>query len=141
PTNAGALWDFRHHLADLWRRALRRRSQKDATRWQRSVLEARWLPRPRITHPWPNQRFTVRHPRWEPVREFRTPGSVRGVRGNMHPYRERYWEHTLRDADDFARHLDCIHFNPVKHGHAVRVQHWPVSSFRRWVRLGAYPPD
>jgi len=67
PTNAPALWDFRYHLTDLWRRALRRRSQKDAMRWQRmSALEARWLPRPRITHPWPQQRFAVRHPRWEP---------------------------------------------------------------------------
>ncbi len=67
PTNASALWDFRYHLTDLWRRALRRRSQKDATNWQRmSVLEDRWLPRPRITHPWPSQRFAVRHPRWEP---------------------------------------------------------------------------
>jgi hypothetical protein len=45
------------------------------------------------------------------------------------------------DGDDFARHLDYIHFNPVKHGHAIRVQDWPFSSFRRWVRLGAYPAD
>jgi RNA-directed DNA polymerase len=67
PTNAPALWDFRYHLTDLWRRALRRRSQKGAMRWRRmSTLEARWLPRPRITHPWPQQRFAVRHPRWEP---------------------------------------------------------------------------
>jgi len=41
----------------------------------------------------------------------------------------------------FGRHLDYIHFNPVKHGHAVRVRDWPFSSFRRWVRLGAYPVD
>ena len=52
-----------------------------------------------------------------------------------------YWEHTLRDAADSARHLDYIHFNPVKHGHAVRVRDWPFSSFRRWMRLGAYPLD
>ena len=47
----------------------------------------------------------------------------------------------LRGEDDFLRHLDYIHFNPVKHGHAVRVQDWPYSSFRRWVRFGAYPID
>jgi REP-associated tyrosine transposase len=52
-----------------------------------------------------------------------------------------YWEHTLRDEDDFVRHLDYIHFNPVKHGHAVRVRDWPFSSFRRWGHLGAYPVD
>jgi hypothetical protein len=34
------------------------------------------------------------------------------------------------------RHFDYIHFNPVKHGYAARVQDWPCSSFRRWVRLG-----
>jgi len=50
-------------------------------------------------------------------------------------WQRRYWEHTLRDGDDFAGHLDYIHFNPVKHGHAAHVRHWPFSSFRRWVRL------
>jgi putative transposase len=50
-------------------------------------------------------------------------------------------EHTLSDEDDFRRHLDCIHFNPVKHGRAVRVPDWPISSFRGWVRFGAYPVD
>jgi RNA-directed DNA polymerase len=67
PTNAAALWDFRYHVTDLWRRTLRWRSQKDATTWARmTVLQDRWLPRPRITHLWPSQRFAVRHPRWEP---------------------------------------------------------------------------
>jgi group II intron reverse transcriptase/maturase len=67
PTNAVALWDFRYNITDLWRRMLRRRSQKDALTWRRmTVLQNRWLPRPRITHPWPDRRFAVRHPRWEP---------------------------------------------------------------------------
>jgi RNA-directed DNA polymerase len=67
PTNSGALSAFRAHVTDLWRRALRRRSQKDRTTWKRTAtLADRWLPKPRITHPWPNQRFAVRHPRWEP---------------------------------------------------------------------------
>jgi len=67
PTNAVALWDFRYNVTDLWRRALRRRSQKDKVTWRRmTVLQDRWLPRPRITHPWPDKRFAVRHPRWEP---------------------------------------------------------------------------
>jgi putative transposase len=47
----------------------------------------------------------------------------------------------LRDETDFARHLDYVHFNPVKDGHAAPVRDWPCSSFRRWVRLGAYPED
>jgi len=67
PTNAAALWDFRYNVTDLWRRTLRWRSQKHAVTWQRmTVLQGRWLPRPRVVHPWPSQRFAVRHPRWEP---------------------------------------------------------------------------
>jgi RNA-directed DNA polymerase len=67
PTNSRALAAFRHHVVDLWRRALRRRSQKDRTTWADIArLAARHLPRPVITHPWPSQRFTVKHPRWEP---------------------------------------------------------------------------
>jgi len=67
PTNAAALWDFRYNVTNLWRRTLRWRSQRGTVTWKRmTVLQDRWLPRPRITHPWPNQRFAVRHPRWEP---------------------------------------------------------------------------
>jgi len=65
----------------------------------------------------------------------------RAAKGERGIWQRRYWEHTLRDEDDFARHLDYIHLNPVKHRHAVRVRDWPFSSFRRWVRLGAYPVD
>jgi putative transposase len=56
-------------------------------------------------------------------------------------WQRRYWEHTLRDETDFTRHVDYIHFNPVKHGHVRRVQDWPHSSFHRMVRLGIYPLD
>ena len=65
----------------------------------------------------------------------------RAAKGERGVWQRRYWEHTLRGEDDFVRHLDYIHFNPVKYGHAVRVQDWPYSSFRRWVRFGAYPVD
>jgi putative transposase len=65
----------------------------------------------------------------------------RGDKGERGIWQRRYWEHTLRDQDDFARHLDYIHFNSVKHGYMPRVQDWPYSSFRRWVRLGAYAED
>ena len=67
--------------------------------------------------------------------------SSRSNRGERGIWQRRYWEQTLRDEEDFARHVDYIHFNPVKHGHVRRVQDWPYSSFHRWVRLGAYPDD
>jgi RNA-directed DNA polymerase len=67
PTNSRALGAFRYHVVDLWRRALRRRSQKDLTTWQRiEALAREWLPMPKILHPWPERRFAVKHPRWEP---------------------------------------------------------------------------
>jgi RNA-directed DNA polymerase len=67
PTNAHALAVFRHHVTDLWRRTLRRRSQKDRMTWERMTkLVSDWLPEPIIRHPWPSDRFAVTHPRWEP---------------------------------------------------------------------------
>ena len=67
PTNFVALADFRYHVTNLWRRTLRWRGQKGSITWARmTVLQTRWLPKPRIAHPWPSVRFAVKHPRWEP---------------------------------------------------------------------------
>lgn len=67
PTNFRRIEAFRHFVVDLWRRALKRRSQKDNMTWERMArLTHDWLPPARITHPWPNQRFLVKHPKWEP---------------------------------------------------------------------------
>jgi len=67
PTNYRALVVFRVRIAQLWKRALMRRSQRARRTWKRMerLLEV-WLPRPRILHPWPERRFAVMHPRWEP---------------------------------------------------------------------------
>jgi putative transposase len=56
-------------------------------------------------------------------------------------WQRRYWEHTIRDDQDYAVHADYIHFNPVKHGLAAHPADWPFSSFARCVRLGLYPSD
>src|SRR4051794_40230328 len=67
PTNLPALSAFRTHVLHLWRRSLERRGQRAGMTWERMVRIAKdWLPKPRILHPWPNQRFAVKHPRWEP---------------------------------------------------------------------------
>src|SRR5271165_2543456 len=67
PTNTRALQTFRDCVIRLWRRALRRRGQRDRTTWERiKRLADDFLPKPRILHPWPEQRFAVKHPRWEP---------------------------------------------------------------------------
>jgi putative transposase len=53
----------------------------------------------------------------------------------------RYWEHSIRDDADFERHVDYIHFNPVKHGYVTRVVDWPHSSFHRFVERGLLTAD
>ena len=65
----------------------------------------------------------------------------RAAKGERGIWQRRYWEHTVRDESDFARHVDYIHINPVKHGLVTRVRDWPFSSFHRMVRLGVYPED
>ncbi|TPQ29774.1 transposase [Bradyrhizobium guangdongense] len=61
--------------------------------------------------------------------------------GELALWQRRYWEHTVRDENDYARHVDYIHFNPVKHGHVRQVSDWPYSSFHRYVRAGLLPDD
>ncbi len=56
-------------------------------------------------------------------------------------WQRRYWEHVIRDEADFARHVEYIHFNPVKHGLVSRVSDWPHSSFHRFVERGVLPGD
>ncbi len=60
PTNYETLLIFRREVLKAWQRALRRRSQRSKTNWKRMERLARtWIPRPRILHPWPNQRLRV----------------------------------------------------------------------------------
>jgi putative transposase len=56
-------------------------------------------------------------------------------------WQRRYWEHTIRDGADFDRHVDYIHYNPVKHGLVARAADWPHSSFHRYVDQGILPLD
>jgi putative transposase len=79
--------------------------------------------------------FSRSIPPLERVSESRKAKGERGI------WQRRYWEHTIRDEGDFARHVDYIHYNPVKHRHVTRVVDWPYSSFHRMVRLGIYPTD
>ena len=71
------------------------------------------------------------------VNEQRSPS--REAKRERGIWQRRYWEHTLRDENDFEQHCDYIHFNPVKHVYVSSVSEWPYSSFRRFVQRGAYP--
>ncbi|MGC9269593.1 REP-associated tyrosine transposase [Acidiphilium sp.] len=63
----------------------------------------------------------------------------RVAKGERGIWQRRFWEHAVRDEDDFVRHVDYVHFNPVKHGFVERAWDWPFSSFRRAVGRGDYP--
>ena len=65
----------------------------------------------------------------------------RRSKGERGIWQRRFWEHLIRDEGDYARHVDYVHFNPVKHGHVARVRDWPHSTFHRFVREGKYPLD
>ncbi len=56
-------------------------------------------------------------------------------------WQRRFWEHTIRDERDLENHVNYIHFNPVKHGHAARAADWAHSSFHRYVRDGLLSVD
>ena len=66
---------------------------------------------------------------------------ARDSRSEYQLWQRRFWEHTIRDDADFERHVDYIHFNPVKHNLVPRVPDWPHSSFHRYVREGVLPND
>jgi putative transposase len=62
-------------------------------------------------------------------------------KGERGLWQRRYWEHLIRDENDYYRHADYIHYNPVKHGYVQAVKDWQYSSFHRWVARGLYPLD
>jgi putative transposase len=86
--------------------------------------------------------------RWRRIKSRFTIGALaaravaaRDARGEYNIWQKRYWEHTIRDDTDFARHADYIHFNPVKHGLVARPADWPHSSLHRYIRRFHLPPN
>ena len=69
----------------------------------------------------------------------RSPSKI--VKREKGIWQRRYWEHAIRDEADLERHIDYIHFNPVKHGHVTRVSDWQHSSFHRYVERGLLTKD
>ncbi len=80
-------------------------------------------------------RFVQALPRTERRSKVRMAKGERGV------WQRRFWEHVIRDEADYARHVDYVHWNPMKHGLVRRLVDWPHSSFHRYVRLGVLPVD
>jgi putative transposase len=81
------------------------------------------------------KRFSRALPRGENRSLSRERRRERGI------WQRRFWEQVIRDEEDFARHVDYIHFNPVKHGLCQTPAQWPHSSLRDWIRRGVLPSD
>ncbi len=56
-------------------------------------------------------------------------------------WQPRFWEHAIRNTQDYRHHVDYIYINPVKHGWVKQVSDWPFSTFHRDVARGLYPID
>jgi putative transposase len=73
---------------------------------------------------------------------YRMRGSdAQAQRGESTIWQRGFWEHCIRNDIDMQRHLDCIHFNPVKHGYAETAAAWPYSTFKWYVDAGVYAVD
>lgn len=65
----------------------------------------------------------------------------RMLKGEKTIWQRRYWEHLIRDEEDLQRHVDYIHYNPVKHGLAKSPAVWKYSSIHSFIQSGIYPVD
>lgn len=81
----------------------------------------------------------IRFVRAIPTTERRS--GVRVARGERGIWQRRFWEHVIRSEADYARHVDYVHFSPVKHGYVGLAREWPYSTFHRLVKAGVYPAD
>ena len=81
--------------------------------------------------------------RWREIKKAfsRALGASSDARRERGVWQRRFWEHAIRDDDDWRRHVDYVHYNPVKHGYAARAADWPFSSFRPAVERGWYTMD
>jgi putative transposase len=79
------------------------------------------------------QQFSRWLPKTEDVSNSRSKHRERGI------WQRRFWEHTIRDDEDYIAHVDYIHYNPVKHGYVARPIDWPHSSLHQYVEDGVLP--
>jgi putative transposase len=77
----------------------------------------------------------------ETLRRPQRLSASRTRRRELGIWQRRFWEHVIRDDEDLRRHLDYVHYNPVKDGLAKQAGDWPYSSFHRLVARGHYPRD
>lgn len=79
--------------------------------------------------------FSRQIPKIENIKESRSSKRERGI------WQRRYWEHLIRDENDFERHVDYIHYNPVKHGYVNQAVQWEFSTIHRYIENGFIASD
>lgn len=67
--------------------------------------------------------------------------AAQGIAQPLSLWQSRFWDHVIRDEDDLARHIDYIHYNPVKHALTLAPGDWPYSTFTYWLERGFYTAD
>jgi len=72
--------------------------------------------------------FSRQLPKHEKINKSRERKGERGI------WQRRYWEHVIKNEDDFVRHVDYIHYNPVKHGYVKKAADWPYSTIHEFVK-------
>jgi putative transposase len=116
PFEINAIVVLPEHLHCLW--TLPQDDADFSTRW--SLIKAR---------------FSRALPRGERISKSREAKGERGI------WQRGFYEHYIRDDDDYAKHVDYIHWNPVKHGLVMRASDWPHSSIHRFIREGLLDKD
>jgi len=66
------------------------------------------------------------------TRALPEPVKGKGRKRERGVWQSRYWEHLIRDGEDLDRHVDYIHFSPVKHGLVDEPDDWPYSTYKEW---------
>lgn len=133
PARVEAMVVLPDHLHAVWR--LPEGDADFPIRWRK--LKARFTRAAGMVGESPTLRGEPEGPRANPW-----PRSASKARkGERGLWQRRYWEHLIRDDEDWRRHIEYCWINPVKHGLVRRVRDWPYSSFHREVRRGLVPED
>ena len=80
--------------------------------------------------------------RWQMIKGLSTIrfNKLEGSQGKQH-WQGRFWEHIIRNEEDYQKHFHYVHINPIKHGYVRNLSEWNYSSFRDYVKKGIYDID
>jgi len=65
----------------------------------------------------------------------------RSKKGEAALWQRRFWEHCIRDNEDMNKHIDYIHYNPVKHRYVKKPFDWEWTSFHKYLKINKYSPE